>query len=326
MQIITGFLLRFNYCRNRQFAFERVLIICQERFNGSLIRWTHLNGASLFFIIVYLHIARGLINYSFRLTKTWLRGVTILLILMITAFLGYVLPWGQMSLWGATVITNLVSAVPIVGDKIVIWLWGGFAVNSYTLSFFYSLHFIMPLLMVVIVLFHIIFLHETGSSSTLYLHTHEVKMSFNYSFVIKDMINCAVFFLFFLFIFVAPYKLGDPENFILANPLMSPLHIQPEWYFLFAYAILRAIPNKLGGVVALALRVVIFYMFPFFSVYPMDEQNKLVFWLFLSSFILLTWLGRCPVEEPYITIRQVLTFIYFICCFLFVLPVHVLFL
>lgn len=251
-----------------------------------------------------------------------------MLILIATAFLGYVLPWGQISLWGATVITNLVSAIPVLGTKIVVWVWGGFAVNSYTLRFFYSLHFILPLLIIVFVLFHIIFLHETGSSRTLFLHTNEIKINFNYSFTIKDIMNFFIFFLFFIFVFYSPYILGDPENFIFANPLISPLHIQPEWYFLFAYAILRAIPNKLGGVIALVLSVIIFYIFPFFckNFYPMKPLFLINFWCFIVFFILLTWLGGNPVEEPYILLGQIFTFFYFFTCFLFVVPFYFFFL
>jgi ubiquinol-cytochrome c reductase cytochrome b subunit len=188
-----------------------------------------------------------------------------LILLIGTAFLGYVLPWGQMSLWGATVITNLLSTIPFIGPILVVWVWGGFRVTSYTLGVFYSLHFVLPLIIFCLVLFHLIVLHETGSSSKISLHTNENKIKFYFLFVIKDMINFVIIFVFLFCIFLAPLILGDPENFNLANPLSSPLHIQPEWYFLFAYAILRSIPNKLGGVLALAASVIFFYLFPFFS-------------------------------------------------------------
>ena len=267
-------------------------------------------------------MARGLFNFWFRIDTTWVRGATILFLLMASAFLGYVLPWGQISLWGATVITNLISAIPVFGGVLVFWVWGGFSINSATLTFFYSLHFLLPFIIFVLVLFHLIFLHETGSSRRIFLYTRESKLKFNFSYTLKDIINLFVIILFLLFCFLAPYKLGDPENFIFANPIMSPLHIQPEWYFLFAYAILRSIPNKLGGVLALVASVAVFYVFPFFqNAYPfINLIFKLVFWSFLVVFILLTWLGGNPVESPYIILGQFLSFFFFIFICVYLLP------
>jgi len=267
-----------------------------------------------YFFLIYFHIFRGFFYNSFRLFLPWIRGVTILLLLIATAFLGYVLPWGQISLWGATVITNLFSTVPFVGQILVIWIWGGFRVNSATLGFFYTIHFILPFVILILVFFHIVFLHETGSSSKLCLHSNENKIKFNYSFIIKDIINFIVIIIFFILIFLSPFKMGDPENFSLANPLRSPLHIQPEWYFLFAYAILRSIPNKLGGVIALVLSVILFYIFPFFSKKKNSLliQNKFIVWFFFFVRLILTWIGGNPVEPPFVFIGQFFTFLYFL--------------
>ena len=318
-QIISGFLLSFNFVRDRDTGFESIILISRESFFGYLLRWAHLNGASFFFLLVYLHIFRGLFYGSFRLLLPWSRGTTILILLIGTAFLGYVLPWGQISLWGATVITNLLSTIPFIGPILVIWVWGGFRVTSYTLGVFYSLHFILPLIIFVLVFFHLIFLHETGSSSKLSLHTRENKTKFYVLYVIKDTINLIFILLFVLLIFLSPFKLGDPENFNLANPLSSPLHIQPEWYFLFAYAILRSIPNKLGGVIALVISVFCFYFLPFLSKWKqiIMKSNLILTWGFLRVFFILTWIGGKPVEDPYIIIGQVFTVLYFCMVFLF---------
>ena len=322
LQTMTGIILSFNYLGGREVAFIRVLDICQESFNGIILRVIHLNGASMFFLAIYLHLARGLYFASFRVRKPWLSGNSIIILLMATAFLGYVLPWGQISLWGAIVITNLVSAIPVIGKKVVFWVWGGFRVNRATLGFFYSAHFLLPFVIICFVLFHIIFLHERGSTRVVSIHSNETKVRFNLSFSIKDIINLIIFIGFFIFIFLNPYLLGDPENFIFANPLISPVHIQPEWYFLFAYAILRAIPNKLGGVLALVASVVVFYLLPFLSFKHRRVNNyrKFIFHSFIVSFLLLTWLGGNPVEAPYIMLGQLVSFLYFLLVFLFPFP------
>lgn len=321
IQIVSGFLLSINFISDSTIAFFSVINICRDRFFGFFLRWVHLNTASLFFLVIYCHIFRGLFFNSFRLKQPWLRGTTILLVLIGVAFLGYVLPWGQISLWGATVITNLVSTVPVIGQNLVIWIWGGFRVNSYTLGVFYSLHFILPFVILRLVLIHIIVLHETGSRSKLRIHRRENKTKFYFSFVIKDIINFIIIIIFVVLFFLRPFKLGDPENFTLANPLRSPLHIQPEWYFLFAYAILRSIPNKLGGVVALVLSVTVLYLFPFFSKNKKSiiRYQKLIVWSFFFTCLILTWIGGNPVEDPYILVGRLFTFVFFFLTMLMIL-------
>ncbi len=313
IQLVSGFLLSINYTRDSSLAFESVIYIIRDSFFGYRIRWVHLNIGSIFFFLLFVHIFRGIFFCSFRIRLPWFTGTTILLLLIGTAFLGYVLPWGQISLWGATVITNLVSTIPIIGNLAVIWVWGGFRVNRATLRTFYSLHFLLPFILVVLVLFHIIYLHETGSSSTLCLHSHERKLKFHSSFTIKDILNFRAIFIFFIFIIKIPFVLGDPENFTLANPLISPLHIQPEWYFLFAYAILRSIPNKLGGVIGLAISVLLFYVFPYIAKTKKTILNyhKFNIFMFLIFSLILTWIGRKSVEPPFIFIGQIFTFLYF---------------
>lgn len=282
-----------------------------------MLRTLHANGASMFFICIYLHIGRRIYYSSFIILNTWLIGVTILLLAMATAFLGYVLPWGQISLWGASVITNLLSTIPYIGNSLVQWLWGGFAVDTPTLTRFFSLHFILPFIILAIVVIHILFLHQSGSNNPLGIKRNPIKTTFHPYFTLKDLLGIVIIIFLLLFLVLwNPNKLGDPENFNPANPLNSPPHIQPEWYYLFAYAILRSIPNKLGGVLALIASVIIFYTLPFLfnsqiqssQFYPL---NKLILWAFLRVVILLTWIGAKPVEAPYITVGQVLTGIYF---------------
>ena len=317
-QTITGIFLSINFVRHSSIAFDSVILLTRERFFGFLLRWVHLNFSSLFFFIIYFHMFRGLFTLSFRLKSTWIRGTTILLLVIGIAFIGYILPWGQISLWGATVITNLLSTCPLIGQELVIWVWGGFRVTSYTLGMFYSFHFLLPLLLWVFVFLHIVVLHERGSSSVLSLHTNENKIKFYYLFVIKDALNFVIISVFLFFVFLSPFKLGDPENFSYANPLRSPLHIQPEWYFLFAYAILRSIPNKLGGVIGLLLSVALFYIFPFFrkNKIILIKPHKVIVWGFLFISLILTWIGGNPVETPFIEIGQVFTFLYFLFIFL----------
>lgn len=318
-QIARGILLVFFYSSNIFVAFSSIDFIRREVFWGFLIRSFHLNIASLFFLILYLHILRGFLIRRYRIEKPWLSGTTILLITIIVAFLGYVLPWGQISFWGATVITNLISTFPIFGPKIVIWIWGGYNVGNGTLGFFFSLHFIFPFVIFIIVLFHLIYLHETRRRRRLIVHERFSKIKFFPYFIIKDLLNLLIFTLFFLFIFIFPWNLGDPENWILANPIMSPIHIQPEWYFLFAYAILRCIPRKLGGVIALVLRVVFLYFIPLFQNYKTKRKLfiKISVRTLFFCFILLTWLGACLVEEPFILIRQIFRFFYFVILIIF---------
>nr|AVC55954.1 cytochrome b [Ips sexdentatus] len=317
IQIVTGLFLAMHFCPNIELAFNSVAHISRNVNYGWLIRILHANGASFFFICLYLHIGRGIYFGSYALKETWMSGVTIFFLVMATAFLGYVLPWGQMSFWGATVITNLVSAIPYLGNTIVQWIWGGFAVDNATLSRFFALHFILPFIVSAFVLIHLLFLHQTGSNNPLGLNSKIDMIPFHPYFTFKDLVG-ALILAFFLSILSlqAPYLLGDPDNFTPANPLVTPVHIQPEWYFLFAYAILRSIPNKLGGVVALVLSIAILYILPFSNKKKFQSNqfypiNKLMFWMLLAIVILLTWIGARPVEDPYILLGQILTILYF---------------
>lgn len=292
---------------------------------GWLIRIIHANGARAFFFTLYIHIARGIYYRSFQLKLTWLIGVTIILITIATAFLGYVLPWGQISFWGATVITNLFSALPFVGQDIVYWLWGGFAVGAPTLTRFFSLHFLLPFLITALVAIHLLYLHETGSSNPLGLYSNHDKVAFNPYFIYKDLLGFILFYGAFCWLTLRqPWLLGDPENFIRANPLVTPLHIQPEWYFLFAYAILRSIPNKLGGVLALFASVLILYIFSIArrskqSTIKLPEFYKIIFWILVSTLLILTWIGARPVEDPYVWIGQMWSLTYFILVLILIL-------
>nr|UVN15310.1 cytochrome b [Nasonia longicornis] len=322
IQIISGFFLSMHYTPNIIMAFDSIIHIIQDVNYGWLFRLIHMNGASFFFICMFIHIGRGMYYNSFTMLMTWTMGVLIFLITMATAFMGYVLPWGQMSFWGATVITNLVSAIPYIGENIVLWLWGGFSVNNATLNRFYSLHFIMPFIILMMVIIHLVFLHETGSSNPMGLNSNMNKISFNPYFIIKDLMGFILLMLILLMVcLLNPYILSDPENFNPANSMITPIHIQPEWYFLFAYAILRSIPNKLGGVLALLLSILILLILPFNKIYKMKGFkfyyfNKIMFWMFLNLFILLTWIGARPVENPYILIGQMMSIIYFLYFFI----------
>nr|QDI94035.1 cytochrome b [Tuxedo flavicollis] len=318
IQIITGIFLAMHYTANVELAFSSVMHVCRDVNNGWLLRNLHANGASMFFICLYMHVGRGMYYSSYKLIMTWMVGVALLLLVMATAFLGYVLPWGQMSLWGATVITNLLSALPYLGNDLVKWLWGGFSVENATLTRFFTLHFLMPFIVAMMVMIHLLFLHQSGSNNPLGLNSNYDKIPFHPYFSIKDymgmMIALSMFILLNLW---EPTALGDPENFIPANPLVTPVHIQPEWYFLFAYAILRSIPNKLGGVIAMIASIMIIMILPFtnknkfqsMSFYPM---NKMSFWMLLVNLILLTWIGARPAEEPFILTGQMLTISYFL--------------
>nr|QUB07187.1 cytochrome b [Spilopyra sumptuosa] len=322
IQLITGIFLAMHYCPNIELAFNSISHICRDVNYGWLMRTLHANGASFFFICLYIHIGRGLYYHSFNLMMTWMSGVTIFFMVMGTAFLGYVLPWGQMSFWGATVITNLLSAIPYLGNSIVQWIWGGFAVDNATLTRFFTFHFLLPFIVSSLIIIHLLFLHQTGSNNPLGINSNIDKIPFHPYFSFKDLMGMYVMiFLLIWLTLLNPYLLGDPDNFIPANPLITPIHIQPEWYFLFAYAILRSIPNKLGGVIALVLSIMILYIMPFMPknkfqsnyFYPL---NKILFWFFIITIILLTWIGARPVESPYILTGQILTLMYFIFYFL----------
>ena len=318
IQLVTGIVLATRFSGHSDLSFESVILIYQDANYGWLIRLVHSTGASFFFLFLYLHIGRGLYYGSYVFPEVWNIGVLIYLILIGTAFLGYVLPWGQMSYWAATVITNLLSAIPYLGGYLVQWVWGGFAVANPTLTRFFALHYLLPFLVVFLVVLHLFYLHIYGSSNPLGITSNSNKVPFHYYYSVKDTF---VFFIFFFVFIVFTLKYGyvfiDAENFIPANPLVTPTHIQPEWYFLFAYAILRSIPNKLGGVAALLLSVLFIFFFTIssskllFRGFNFSPVARLVFWSFISVFLLLTWLGRCPAEDPYNRVALVCTFLYF---------------
>nr|YP_009258813.1 cytochrome b [Aneurus similis]AFI54678.1 cytochrome b [Aneurus similis] len=317
IQIITGVFLAMHYTANIEMAFKSVIHICRDVNQGWLMRNLHANGASLFFVCLYLHIGRGIYYGSFKLKETWSIGVIMLLMIMGTAFLGYVLPWGQMSLWGATVITNLLSAIPYLGSEVVKWLWGGFSIDNATLTRFFTLHFLLPFLIAGLVMIHLLFLHQTGSSNPLGINSNIDKVPFHPYYSIKDLMGVTVTLTLYIMLNLSePRLLGDPENFIPANPLVTPVHIQPEWYFLFAYAILRSIPNKLGGVIAM-VSAIVSIMLPMilmnskFSSSQFYPMSKILFWTFITTTLLLTWIGARPAEEPFIMTGQVLTLMYF---------------
>nr|YP_010596328.1 cytochrome b [Sthenias yunnanus]WAJ61230.1 cytochrome b [Sthenias yunnanus] len=318
IQLITGIFLAMHYCPDIELAFSSVAHICRNVNYGWLIRTLHANGASFFFICLYLHIGRSIYYSSYNLMETWMIGTTIFFIVMATAFLGYVLPWGQMSFWGATVITNLISAIPYLGVTIVQWIWGGFAIDNATLTRFFTFHFLLPFIITAFVIIHLMFLHQTGSNNPLGINSNIDKVPFHPYFSFKDILGFLIMSMALLTLTLwLPYLLGDPDNFTPANPLVTPIHIQPEWYFLFAYAILRSIPNKLGGVLALVMSIAILYTLPFSNkkkflstqFYPI---NKILFWSLFTIVMLLTWIGARPVEDPYIFIGQTLTIMYFL--------------
>nr|AAO26565.1 cytochrome b [Ameiurus melas] len=317
MQILTGLFLAMHYTSDISTAFSSVAHICRDVNYGWLIRNLHANGASFFFICIYLHIGRGLYYGSYLYKETWNIGVVLLLLVMMTAFVGYVLPWGQMSFWGATVITNLLSAVPYMGDALVQWIWGGFSVDNATLTRFFAFHFLLPFAVVAATLLHALFLHETGSNNPIGLNSDADKISFHPYFSYKDLLGFAflVVALALLALF-SPNLLGDPENFTPANPLVTPPHIKPEWYFLFAYAILRSIPNKLGGVLALLLSILVLMVVPLLHTSKQQGLtfrpiSQLLFWTLVADVAILTWIGGMPVEHPFIIIGQIASALYF---------------
>jgi len=317
-QIVRGLWLAAHYNCDTSVAFYRVDFIIRETIIGWFIRAFHSNGARIFFVFLYLHIARGLYYRSFTFTHVWIIGCSILFLTIGTAFLGYVLPWGQIRFWGATVITNLICVIPKLGTIIVNIFWGGFAVDNSSLTRFFTLHFLFPFIIAGIRGLHLFFLHLRGSNNPLGLGQRSDKLKFNPYFTWKDILGVLfVFQILLTLVTFNPWLLGDPENFIQANPYITPIHIQPEWYFLFAYAILRRIPNKLGGVVALVLSVAIFYTLPLINSRIGKRKifiplNKIFFWGLVNVIILLTWIGARPVENPYILTGQVLTTVYFI--------------
>nr|AIN52156.1 cytochrome b [Schizopygopsis younghusbandi]WIF28891.1 cytochrome b [Schizopygopsis younghusbandi]WIF28895.1 cytochrome b [Schizopygopsis younghusbandi] len=316
-QILTGLFLAMHYTSDVSTAFSSVVHICRDVNYGWLIRNVHANGASFFFICIYMHIARGLYYGSYLYKETWNIGVVLLLLVMMTAFVGYVLPWGQMSFWGATVITNLLSAVPYVGNVLVQWIWGGFSVDNATLTRFFAFHFLFPFVIAAMTILHLLFLHETGSNNPIGLNSDADKIPFHPYFTYKDLLGFVIMlFLLMLLALFSPNLLGDPENFTPANPLVTPPHIKPEWYFLFAYAILRSIPNKLGGVLALLFSILVLMVVPLLHTSKLRGLTfrpitQFLFWTLVADMIILTWIGGMPVEHPFIIIGQVASALYF---------------
>lgn len=328
IQILTGVFLAMHYTPHVDLAFASVEHIMRDVNFGWLLRYIHSNGASMFFIVVYIHLFRGLYFGSYVTPRhfVWVIGVVILFLMIMTAFIGYVLPWGQMSLWGATVITNLVSAIPLIGDSIVSWLWGGFSVDNATLNRFFSLHYLLPFLIVAASLLHLIILHQDGSGNPLGIDSSVDKVSMYPYFIVKDFLGLlllAILFSFFVNFF--PNLLGHSDNYIEANPMVTPAHIVPEWYFLPFYAILRSIPHKLGGVIAMVSAIAILALLPW--IYSTEVRSsrfrpiyKFFYWTILLCCTVLGWIGGMPVEEPYILIGQLASMYYFF-YFLFFLPI-----
>nr|ARO70442.1 cytochrome b [Ctenosaura hemilopha] len=317
-QILTGLFLAMHYTADISSAFSSVAHICRDVQYGWLIRNLHANGASMFFICLYLHVGRGLYYGSYLFKETWNLGVILLLLVMATAFVGYVLPWGQMSFWGATVITNLLSATPYVGTTLVEWIWGGFSVDNATLTRFFTFHFLLPFVIIGAAVLHLLFLHETGSNNPTGINSNPDKIPFHPYFSYKDLLGMTLTITLLLSLALfTPNLLGDPENFTPANPLVTPPHIKPEWYFLFAYAILRSIPNKLGGVLALLFSILILMIVPLLHLSKQRSNtfrpfSQTLFWLMISNVIILTWIGGQPVEHPFIIIGQLASAFYFL--------------
>ena len=318
IQLLTGIFLAMHYTPHVDLAFSSVEHIMRDVNYGWFLRYLHANGASMFFIIVYIHLFRGLYYGSFLNYRkvVWIIGVIILLLMIITAFLGYVLPWGQMSFWAATVITNLVSTIPVIGEQIVFWLWGGFAVDNPTLNRFFSLHYLLPFVITGLVITHLIALHEYGSNNPLGLELKTDKIPFHPYFTVKDIYGIILFLLFFVeFVFFNSNYLGHPDNYIPANNLKTPEHIVPEWYFLPFYAILRSVPSKLDGVIAMMCAILVLLALPSYlnkvQSSAFRPAFKIAFWIFAVICLILGFLGGKPVEAPYLILAQLSTISYF---------------
>nr|YP_009024930.1 cytochrome b [Allenopithecus nigroviridis]AHN49937.1 cytochrome b [Allenopithecus nigroviridis] len=318
LQIVTGLLLAMHYAPNTSSAFSSIAYITRDVNYGWVIRYLHANGASVFFICLFLHMGRGLYYGSFLLLKTWNTGIMLLLMTMATAFMGYVLPWGQMSFWGATVITNLLSATPYIGTDLVQWVWGGYSIDNPTLMRFFTLHFILPFIIATLTIVHLLFLHETGSNNPCGIPSDSDKIAFHPYYTIKDILGLTLLLLILMTLtLLSPDLLNDPDNYIPANPLNTPPHIKPEWYFLFAYAILRSVPNKLGGVLALLLSILILAIIPLLHKSKQQSMmfrplSQFLFWFLATTLLTLTWIGSQPMNQPFIIIGQMASMMYFI--------------
>jgi ubiquinol-cytochrome c reductase cytochrome b subunit len=326
VQILTGIFLAMHYTGHVDLSFASVEHIMRDVNNGWLIRYAHANGASFFFLVVYIHIGRGLYYGSYMTPREhlWCSGVLIFVLMMATAFIGYVLPWGQMSFWGATVITNLFSAIPLVGDSIVSWLWGGFSVDNATLNRFFSLHYLLPFLIAGVVILHLILLHQSGSTNPLGIESNLDKISFYPYFYVKDLFGFIMLMVAFTwFCYFYPNSMGHPDNYIPANPMVTPPHIVPEWYFLPFYAVLRSIPDKLGGVLAMGGALLMLVLLPWLNTSKVRSTAfrpiyRKLYWLSIANFFVLGWIGQNVVETPYIEVGQFTTAFYFAFFLIFV--------
>ena len=328
IQILSGIFLAMHYSPSIDLAFASVEHIMRDVNFGWLLRYIHSNGASVFFMVVYIHILRSLYYGSYTSPRhiVWMFGVIIFLLMIITAFVGYVLPWGQMSLWGATVITNLLTVIPVAGNLIVEWIWGGFSVDNPTLNRFFSFHYLLPFILIGLSIIHIATLHQDGSGNPLGIDSKIDKIAFYPYFVIKDFLSLVLFILFFsVFIYFSPNLLGHPDNYVEANAMITPIHIVPEWYFLPFYAILRSIPDKLWGVIMMLSSILVLLCLPLIHSTEIRSSRfrplyKFTYWLIVSCCLVLGWIGEMPVEAPYILIGQIASIYYFF-HFLIILPI-----
>ena len=328
IMIVTGIFLAMNYQPHADVAFQSVERIVRDVNYGWLLRNLHMNGASMFFLVVYIHIFRGLYFGSYKAPREllWMIGVTIYVAMMATAFMGYVLPWGQMSFWGATVITNLFSAIPVIGDYIVHWIWGGFSVDAPTINRFFVWHYLLPMILFMLVVVHMwaLHIHKSNNPLGIDIKSPADMMPFHPFYTIKDLYGLGIFMIIYMyFVFFAPDFFGEPDNYIPANPMVTPPHIVPEWYFLPFYAILRAIPDKLGGVIAMASGILILYVLPWLDTSKIRSATyrpiyKQLFWIFAANALFLGWLGQKPAEGAYLIMGRISTAYYFI--FFLILP------